>query len=258
MAVLSRLTAPDDVDAWAAYQAARAREARRLDVAELRALPRIDARHPHAHAWRLRARSAAWLVSRLRMLRARHVLDLGCGNGWLAARLARESSANVCAVDIDPAELGLAAAAFGDTPRLSFHQADVFAPGFDALVPARRFDAVVIAGVAPYFPDLRRLFGHLFARLAERGEVLLVDSPFWPEDELAAARARTERHFARLGVPAAAAYFTHHGLAELAEFTPRFHYRPQAWSARLARVLLRQPWSPFPWISVPRPAYLDR
>lgn len=253
MSGLYRLAIPDRSNVQAAYLAARAREGLELDLASVRALPVVDARHAHARLWRLRAHSADWLVTRLRARQARRVLDLGCGTGWLAALLARATGASVCALDTHLADLELGQAAFADVPSLTFCQGDVFAPAFDALVPEGRFDTVVMAGVAPYFPDLARLFVRLFELLAEHGELLLVDSPFWPAHKLVAARARTRRHYEALGRPDALAGFHHHTLAELEAFGARFHYRPEAWSARLARVLLRRPLSPFPRVSVPHP-----
>jgi SAM-dependent methyltransferase len=82
------------------------------------------------------------LVAEVAPARAR-ILDLGCGPGSLAARLAtRFPDAAVIGIDADPLLLGLADAAYGGSVR--FVPADLRIPGWtDALTRDGPFDAAV-------------------------------------------------------------------------------------------------------------------
>lgn len=234
----------------ALYLAARRREGRTLDVESVRGLPVPPAGSPHAREWRTRGASADRLLEHLARRGARSILDLGCGNGWLAARMAGALGARVTAVDVNRSELALAAEAFSGVEGLELVLADVF----EDVLPREGFDTVVVASAAQYFPDLPRLVRRLFELLGEGGEVLLIDGPLWRSaPEAAAAAERSRLHFERVGTPALAGAFHHHERALLAPFSPRWYYLPERPSARLARRLLGRPLSPFPFVGIPRP-----
>lgn len=232
------------------YLAARAAEGRRLDAEAVRRLPLPPPGSPHAREWAVRAASAERLLAHLRRSGARRLLDLGCGSGWLAARMARDLGARVTAVDVSRAELDVAAEAFDGVGGLELVLADVF----DDVLPREAFDAVVLASAAHYFPDLPRLLRRLFELLGAGGEVLLLDGPLWrSRAEAEAAAERSRAHFEGVGVPALAGAFHHHERALLEPFSPRWYYLPEGAGARLARRLLGRPLSPFPFVGLPRP-----
>jgi SAM-dependent methyltransferase len=232
------------------YLAAREREGRRLGVDEVRRLPDPPAGSRHAREWRTRAASAGRLLSHLSSRRARSVLDLGCGNGWLAARMARTLGARVTAVDVNRSELSLAAEAFDGVAGLELVLADVF----EDVLPRESFDAAVVASAAQYFPDLPRLVRRLFDLLSPGGEVLLLDGPLWRSaSEAAAATERSRLHYESVGTPELAGAFHHHERAVLAPFSPRWYFLPERPVARFARRILRRPLSPFPFVGIPRP-----
>lgn len=234
----------------ALYLAAREREGRRLGVEAVRRLPDPPPGSPHAREWRTRAASADRLLSHLSGRRARTVLDLGCGTGWLAARMARTLGARVTGVDVNRSELALAAEAFDGVAGLELVLADVF----EDVLPRESFDAAVVASAAQYFPDLPRLVTRLFELLAPGGEVLLFDGPLWRSAaEAAGARGRSRLHYESVGTPGLAEAFHHHERAALAPFSPRWYYLPERPLARLARRVLRRPLSPFPFVGIPRP-----
>ncbi|HET6300094.1 class I SAM-dependent methyltransferase [Microbacterium sp.] len=96
---------------------------------------------------------------------ARVALDVGCGDGFLAARLAK-SLPTVVAVDRDEGVLERARARFPDA-RVEWRLADVF-----ELAPAEaRFDAVVSNATLHHLSDTRRALEHL-GSLVEPGGVL--------------------------------------------------------------------------------------
>lgn len=234
----------------AAYAEVRRREGRLPpDPSALRALPDPPpgASAGQAREWRCRAWSAEFVERRLRARGARRLLDLGCGPGWLAARLVRRLGLEAVGLDLSRAELEAGAAAFADLPGLRLVQGDVFDDGLGL----GAFDAVVLAGAIQYFPDLPRLAARLRQLLRAGGEALVVETALHPAAELAAARARTLRHYQRLGVPEAAARFHHHGEDELRALGARWLYHPSSLVPRVQRHLLRRPWSPHAIVSLP-------
>lgn len=231
----------------AAYLAARAREGRLLDVEQIRALP---APPTPESAWEWRLRADSWLRfelllgSRPRPLRA---LDVGCGIGWMTARLAQHCP-NVLGIDVARPELERAAVAFGDRPGLSFAFADVFDPVF-AEAP---FDLIVLASSAQYFPDLGALLDRLLELLGRGGEVVLLDTPLYRENQLSAAREATRRYYARLEVPEMAARYHHHQWSALDGRAVELVYDPRRLVQRFARRVLRRAVSPFPIVTIRR------
>lgn len=96
---------------------------------------------------------------------ARSALDVGCGDGFLAARLA-ESVPEVVALDRDEGVLERARNRFPDA-RVEWRCADIL-----ELAPAGgRFDAVLSNATLHHLPDARRALEHLRS-LVEPGGVL--------------------------------------------------------------------------------------
>lgn len=206
-------------------------------------LPDLPHSHPLAEEWRARADSAARLTRYLaRRKQPLRILDLGCGNGWLARRLADLPSTRVFALDLFSVELKQAARLFSG-PHLIFLAADIFHAPF----PPASFDAVILASVVQYFPDLPALLRCLRSFLTPRGEIHLLDSPLYREEEIPAARLRTRDYYASLGFPEMAGYYFHHPVSRLDGFSPRWLRRPGGLRARLFRALGRVV-SPFPWV----------
>src|SRR3989304_6573693 len=153
--------------------------------------------HPLRTEWRARATSAARLCAYLAQSRPLTILELGCGNGWLANRLARLQSCRVVGVDLNHFELSQAARVFAGHHRLMLLKADIFQAPFCE----RSFDTIIIASAIQYFPDLPMLIQRLTPLLSERGEIHILDSPLYPPSEVAEARARTQAYYAALGFP---------------------------------------------------------
>ena len=105
------------------------------------------------------------VVDALRSLRARRLLEVGCGWGELAARLAADLDCAVVAIDQSPRMVELARqrgvdAHVGDVQALAFRDAE--------------FDAVVAAWMLYHVPDLDRALGELARVLVRGGRLVAV------------------------------------------------------------------------------------
>jgi SAM-dependent methyltransferase len=228
------------------YVAVREREGRLYPDDVVAGLPGVPASDPHRAEWLARGASARRLTAYFRrQRRPLRILDLGCGNGWLAAALSRLPAAAVHGVDTNGFELAQAARVFGASSEAAFAAADIFRPPFGS----GTFDAVVIASSVQYFEDLGRLLAALQTLLRPGGEVHVLDSPFYHEGEVEAARARSLAYYEALGLPAMAASYHHHTWRELDGYDVSLIYNPSSLGAKLRRRLGRID-SPFPWLRV--------
>ncbi len=228
------------------YWNVRVKEGRAYSDDVVRRLPRVPPDHPRAAEWAARGDSLARLMRPVtRRQRPLEILDLGCGNGWLANHLASSLTIHVVGMDLNRRELTQAARVFADNPRLKFLYADVF--GAD--LPEGSFDLILLANVIQYFPDLPALLRRLAALLVPGGGIHILDSPLYTPAEVAAARERTHAYYAGLGFPVMAPEYHHHPTTALAAFQPIVLYDPRAWLNRLAR-RVGVGRSPFPWIRI--------
>ena len=178
------------------------------------------------------------------------MLDLGCGYGWLANLIAEKAEADVVGLDASADELARAREAFGSNPRLHFACGEVFEDRPET--PAASFDAVVLSASIQYFPDLVALFSRLSQLLKPGGETVVLDSPLWRRQDVAAARARCDQYYASLGLGPLAEAFHQHAREDLDAFGARWYYLPDSWPARLRRHVLHQPVSSFPIVGIPQ------
>ncbi|MDL2716560.1 MAG: class I SAM-dependent methyltransferase [Acidobacteriota bacterium] len=184
---------------WArAYMRLRRAEGRGAGgEAELLALPYLTA-GPLAGQWAIRARTFDAFVRRvvapLAEERGRElaVLDLGAGNGWLSARLARLGHRSV-ALDlrVDDAD-GLAAGALfrRHLPRMFGRVSS----SFDALpFGDARFDLVVFDASLHLAEDLPKVLAEAARATARGGLVAILDSPFYARSRSGEAMSEEKR-----------------------------------------------------------------
>ncbi|RCG15530.1 class I SAM-dependent methyltransferase [Streptomyces diacarni] len=117
-------------------------------------LDRFHRRHPWSH----NDHYGPWVARQVAAAGARHILDVGCGTGNLAALL-RRRAATVTGLEPDRDTARIAAERFADDPSVDIVEAD-----FAGRDIRQRWDAVTLVAVLhhlPLAPTLRELRGCL-------------------------------------------------------------------------------------------------
>jgi SAM-dependent methyltransferase len=198
----------------ALYLKVRQQEHRLLDDATVARLPNIGKDHPKHKEWQARAASFKRFQRMMNATkRPLEILEVGCGNGWGCAALARNPLLHVSGVDVNAHELEQAARLF-QKPNLQFYYGDIF----EDIFPAGSFDIILLNAAVQYFPDFAGLIRRLFYFLKDDGAIHIRDTPFYEDDEIAAAKARTEDYYKSMGVAALSEHYFHHRRAELEQF----------------------------------------
>ena len=192
-------------------------------------LPHIQSSHVHSGEWAIRKRSANRLINYLRKRnRQLSILETGCGNGWLCARLGELSGADITGIDINESELNQAKRVFQNRANIQFLVGDIS----DALLD-KKFDIIVFAASIQYFPSLSQILGKAFSILNPGGEIHILDSPFYTDSEIADAERRSYNYYQSIG------YW------EMIPFYFQIMFDPN-------RSLNKLSWrkDPFPWICI--------
>ena len=229
------------------YHQVRTREGRIYSDRELKHLPCIDAAHAYFKEWKMRAESLRKMRNYvMRKRKPLTILDVGCGNGWMANHLACISGCAVLALDVNRAELEQAARVFSTNPHIIFVYGDLFME----ILPCQSIEMIILAGSVQYFTNMRALVKRLFDLIHQKGEVHLVDSPLYSAQSIGRAKARTRIYYRELGYPEMAAYYHQHVLSDLETFHWDYLYNPDTVFQRIRRALTQTARSPFPWIKL--------
>jgi SAM-dependent methyltransferase len=162
------------------YRSVRDREGRRdLTDIQYRNLPTVAPTDARAQEWGVRRETYHHLLRHV-LAAGRQpstILDLGCGNGWLAHRLSALRH-HVAAVDVsDDARDGLGAVQRYGSEVVAI-QAD-----FDALpLGPSQFDIVIFNGSLHYSPDPARTLASVCRLLQPAGTLVVMDSPMFHAD----------------------------------------------------------------------------
>jgi SAM-dependent methyltransferase len=224
------------------YIEIRTLESRLYTDDELIRLPDIEPSHPHWKEWRMRAQSLRRLTRYLgRRKTSLDILEIGCGNGWLAHHLAEIPGARVTGVDINFTELQQAARIFSNDPNLRFIHGDIRS----GILEDRRFDYIIFAAAIEHFPSLKKIIHFCLANLKGTGEIHIIDTAFCRPEEVKLEERRTKAYFSSFGYPEMADYYYHPTLADLRSFRYKMLYHPRflrnRWFGRL---------NPHPWIRI--------
>ena len=179
---------------------------------QLKQLPLIDKKHPHYPEWKMRRKSAMRFSDYLVNKKPHKLLEIGCGNGWFT-NLCSAYVNTAVGIDVNLKELEQAALVFKG-PNIYFAWWDIFSGN-----PfTENFDIIVLNAVVQYFPDLERLINKLNKHLNPGGEIHIIDSPFYVESAISAAKLRSENYYQEMGVPEMTDHYFHHGNIEIRDF----------------------------------------
>lgn len=223
------------------YIALREKENRIYTDAQVAQLPNIKSPHFHRSEWAIRKRSTARLSEYLRKLgKPLAILETGCGNGWLSARLSELPGATVTGIDINEWELNQAKRVFKNKTNLQFQVGDI-----NSMVLDRKFDIIVFAASIQYFPSISQTLGRAFSFLKSGGEIHILDSPFYSKSEIADAEQRTKTYYRLMGYDGMIPFYFHHTLEYFEIYKHKILFDPN-------RSLIKLPWrkDPFPWIRI--------
>lgn len=185
---------------------------------EVMNLPDISPEHTHFNEWTIRKKSSHRLTQYLTAQKKRlHILEAGCGNGWLAHCLSEIPHAEVEGLDINFTELQQAARVFNENDHLRFIYGNIES----GILKGREFDTIVFTSSIQYFRSLTETLGLCLGLLKPGGEIHILDSPLYETQEIEAAKERTFLYYDSLGYPEMSDYYFHHDINELRGF----HYK---------------------------------
>ena len=220
------------------YLAVRQKENRLYTNEQVRQLPNISPGNIHAKEWRIRKRSSLRIIQHLaNKKRPLTILEVGCGNGWLSARISEIKEVRVTGIDINDTELLQAQRVFEDHHTLEFVSAGIY----DLQKLGEKFDSIIFAASLQYFSDLSVLTVAC-SMLKEDGEIHIIDTMIYEDNSDAVAR--TNKYYDHLGFPKMRDYYFHHRFRELEKHYYKLMYDPR----KLINKLLRK--DPFPWILI--------
>ena len=230
-----------------AYIALRKKENRLYDDETLKQLPAMAPVQALKHEWQMRNVSANKLMMYMKKKgTAKKILEVGCGNGWLANKMTTDLSSEVLAMDVNETELLQGAKVFS-SENLSFVYGDVFTIDLNPI----RFDCIVLASSVQYFRDIQSVLKQLLRLLMPTGEIHIIDSPIYRSDRAAlAAEKRSVDHFTGLGHRDMARYYFHHTIKEIGIFNHRVLENPDSLILTIRRRLFKTTHPVFPWIVI--------
>ena len=219
------------------YIAVREHEKKIYTDKQLQALPDFDT---HSNEWEIRKRSSGRLLAYLQKKRKHlKILEVGCGNGWLSAKLAAIANTEVTGLDMNLVEITQAKRVF-KRPNLQFINEGFNESSFEN----EKFDVLVFAASLQYFSSVIRVLTQAMNLLKQGGEIHIIDTPFYAPDEAAKAAERCRAYYADMGIPEMADHYFHHAISEFWGFKYQVLFNPAGILNRLFKK------HPFYWIVI--------
>lgn len=240
MAELSRESEFEDL-----YFKVREKEIRIYSDKEVSELPSITKGHVYYSEWLVRKNSLEKLTDYLKKKNNTfHILDIGCGNGWLSDKLTQINNSTVTAVDVNKHEIDQARRVFKHNKNVTF----VYNELQNILSGNEKFDIIVLTASVQYFPDLKALLKNLLLLLTDTGEIHILDSPFYYPHNIDKAKNASLTYYSKLGYPVMAAFYHHHLWLSLNSFN--FEIKKNTFFSKILGKLSNNKVGYFPWIIV--------
>lgn len=219
------------------YVALRAKEGRIPSDELVQSLPYVSNVYPHANEWKRRTTSCNKLLKYIEKESHLAILEIGCGNGWFSHKMLKENN-RVVGIDVGEEELQQAQRCF-QHPNLRYFCCDDL-----SLLPKKSFNLIVFNASLQYMQLKDEFWQLLFSLLKPKGEIHILDTPIYTEEEAILAKERTKKYYDSMQVDLFNYYF-HVCWKQLPRpFT--IEYQPLKY---LTKVI---PWySPFPWVIIP-------
>lgn len=214
------------------YLTVRRKEGRFYTDEQVSRLPEIEEIHPYFHEWQMRARSSKRLINYLQKKnKPLSILEIGCGNGWLSAKLAEINGALVTGLDANKPEIEQARRVFkNSTARFVYSS---FNPeSFGKFV---KFDIIVFAASFQYFSSARDIIEEAGQLLNPGGEIHIIDTHFYDTEQAKLSASRSKNYYATMGVAEMAGHYFHHSLSCFDGFDHKAMFNPKNWLNRITK-----------------------
>jgi SAM-dependent methyltransferase len=228
------------------YLKARKKEKRIYPDEEVSMLPFVKRDHLHFGEWETRKKSFKKFRSFLRQKnKSLRILDIGCGNGWMSNLLSEINNSTVIGIDRNNFETEQARRVFKDNPHVYFFCDDILET---QQIGTELFDVIVMAASVQYFPDFKILIDRLLNRLKQDGEIHIIDSQFYDDDNISKAKNSTHHYYEELGFPGMANYYYHHRWSDVIMFN--FEIMNRSFLQRLLLKIFKTKENYFPWVVI--------
>ena len=230
------------IDFGLQYILLRNKEGRIYSDKEVAVLPEIDKEHKHYNEWQVRKDTSGRLIKYLfSKKKALEILEVGCGNGWLTAKLSGIPLSRLIGIDINGEELNQAKRVFSQIENLEFFNCSFQ----DEMFSDRKFDIIVFAASVQYFSSLKKVLNESLERLKPGGEIHIIDSHLYRQNETNAASLRSNEYYRAIGFPEMSDQYFHHSLEDLKLFNHDVLYDPNSIINKLKKNK-----NPFYWVSI--------
>jgi ubiquinone/menaquinone biosynthesis C-methylase UbiE len=169
-----------------------------------------------------------------------NILEVGCGNGWLASHLASIPGSTVTGIDIHCKELLQARRVFNHIPNLKFVAGSIHAKEIENT----SYDYIVFAASIQYFSSVKDIINPALGKLKTNGEIHIIDSVFYNPVDIHSAKERTAAYYRNLGFPEMTEHYFHHSINDLNCCRFKMLYKPS-----LINRLTKNK-NPFPWLCI--------
>jgi len=214
------------------YLALRIKEGRTYTDEQVYLLPDIQPGHTNEKEWAIRKRSSDRLINFLKkQQRGLNILEIGSGNGWLAAKLANIPHVKVTGLEPSRIETEQAQRVFKKN-NLNF-----ITGSFNKQLFKERpkFDIIIFAASIQYFPIFKDIIEDAFALLNPDGCVHILDTNFYKKDEMQIAKERCQEYYNSLGFPLMGTNYFHHLQDDINCFKHQIMFNPRNLWNRIIR-----------------------